>query len=128
MNSRSKGQRGEREWASVLRGRFPGLVFRRGLQSRGGGKEIMDVEGLPGFHCEVKRVEKLNIWQALAQAEDDADAQNIPLVPFRRNRGEWYVALRADDFLDLVADRVLPIGQASTDGGSDDARVRETGL
>lgn len=123
MNSRSKGQRGEREWASVLRGRFPGLAFRRGLQSRGGGKEVMDVEGLPGFHCEVKRVEKLNIWQALAQAESDSDPGLIPIVPFRRNRGGWYVALRADDFLDLVADRVLPVRQATEDGGSDDACV-----
>ena len=104
MNSRDKGQRGEREWAAFLKERFPHLEFRRGLQARGGGKEVMDVEGLPGYHQEVKRVEKLNIWQALAQAEDDADPQLSPLVPFRRNRGEWYVALRADDFCDLLAE------------------------
>lgn len=106
MNSRSKGQRGEREWRDYLKHYFPWLDLRRGIQSRAGGAEAMDVEGLPGYLFEVKRVESLNIWSALTQAIRDSFARPEvdlrPIVAFRRNRSEWYVAMRAADFMDLV--------------------------
>lgn len=104
MNSREKGARGEREWASVLATRFPEYAFRRGIQTRGGGAEAADVYGDDlGVHWEVKRVEALNIWMALAQAETDAlHRDQIPVVAFRRNRGLWYAALPALPFLDLL--------------------------
>lgn len=122
MNSRSKGQRGEREWANVLRVEFPELEFRRGLQSRGGGAEVADVEGLPGFHFEVKRVENLAIWKALAQAENDADAQLVPVVAFRRNFGKWYVAIAAEHFFDLLHAGSLPENFGGTESPAN-ARV-----
>ncbi len=105
MNSRAKGARGEREWRDYLKGWFPWLDLRRGIQSRAGGAEAMDVEGVPGFLWEVKRVEALNIWTALAQAERDAAARPEdlrPVVAFKRNRSEWYVAMPASVFLPLI--------------------------
>lgn len=110
MNSRSKGQRGEREWANILRVEFPDLAgeIRRGLQSRGGGAEVADVEGIPGYHFEVKRVENLAIWKSLAQAESDADPGDIPVLAFRRNFGKWYVAIDAAHFFDLLQSRQAP--------------------
>jgi hypothetical protein len=109
VNSRAKGARGEREFAALLRERFPDLEFERGIQTRGGGAEAADVFGLPGIHWEVKRVEKLNIWAALVQAETDADyASEIPVVAFRQNRSPWYVALPAHAFLDLYSRNSAP--------------------
>jgi hypothetical protein len=108
MNSRDKGQRGEREWAGVLSARFPALEFKRGIQTRAGGKEAADVMGLPGWHGEVKRVEKLNIWSALSQAESDAKGVDY-YVAFRRNHGPWYVAIPAETWLNLIA-QDIPTG------------------
>lgn len=109
MNSRAKGARGEREFAGVLRSRFPHLEFARGIQTRGGGAEAADVFGLPEIHWEVKYVEALNVWTALAQAERDAKAHDlIPALGFRRNRTEWYVAQRASDWFDLYAQSDIP--------------------
>jgi len=47
------------------------------------------------WDVEVKRKEKLNIWEALEQSSKRGD----PLVFFRRNNGKWYVAMEAEDFM-----------------------------
>lgn len=53
------------------------------------------------FSPEIKRVEKLNIWEALAQAKANA-GQHTPILLFRRNRSQWFVALETEAFLDIV--------------------------
>ena len=113
--SRAKGQRGEREWRKWLLNNLGCIFARRGWQTRGGGMEEPDVkDGIPGTHPEVKRVEKLNIWAAMAQAEEDAAVRgHIPYTAFRRNRGRWYVCTPADD---LVGLSVAVVKQA-LDGG-----------
>lgn len=59
--------------------------------------------GLPGIHIECKRVEKLNLDAAMEQAIRDARAGEIPAVFHRKNRKEWKVTLRLDDFMELYA-------------------------
>ncbi len=54
------------------------------------------------FSIECKKVEKLNIWKALKQAEANTDEGTAPLVIFSRNHADDYVALRLEDFLDLI--------------------------
>ena len=95
-NSRSKGKRGELEWAAWLRDNL-GLDARRGQQFHGGGDSPDVVGGIPGTHAEVKRVEALNLSKAMAQAVGDCAAGSVPYVAHRRNRGEWMVTLRASD-------------------------------
>lgn len=56
------------------------------------------------FDVESKNVEKLNIWDALSQVEKRAKGK-APLVVFSRNHADTYVALRAEDFLDLAEGR-----------------------
>lgn len=51
---------------------------------------------------EVKRVEKLNIWAAMAQAEKASKDKENPVVAFRRNREDWHVAIDLDYYLELV--------------------------
>ena len=99
-NSKAKGGRGEREWAQVLRN--AGLVAYRGQQFSGG-VDSPDVvcESLPRIHFEVKRVERLNIYDAMFQAVRDS-AWKLPVVAHRKNKHCWLVTMRADDWIELA--------------------------
>ena len=96
-NSRAKGCRGELELAKYLASK--GFVARRGQQFSGS-PDSPDVvcQSLPGWHIECKRVEKGQLYEWLAQARRDA-GKKIPLVAHRKNREDWVVILRLEDFL-----------------------------
>lgn len=98
MNSRRKGADGERELANKLR--EYGFDSHRGVQYKGS-PDSPDVVGIEGFHIECKRVEQLNIEKAMQQSERDA-GDNVPLVIHRKNREEWKVTMRLDDFIELI--------------------------
>lgn len=98
MNSKRKGSAGEREIAALLRDY--GYLARRGVQFCGLNGDA-DVVGLQGVHIEVKRVERLNIHEAMKQAIRDARAAEKPVVMHRRNRTEWLVTMRLDDWIEL---------------------------
>lgn len=100
MNSRQKGARGEREWAAFCREQ--GYDCRRTAQYCGKTGDAADVVGLPGIHQEVKRVERLNIEEAVLQAVRDAfKGGGIPVVAHRKNNAEWLVTMRAEDWFKL---------------------------
>lgn len=98
MNSRSKGAKGERELARVLR--QYGYDCRRGQQYSGANGDA-DVVGLPGVHIECKRVERLNIHDAMDQAKRDSRYGEIPAVFHRKNNCEWLVTLQIYEFMKL---------------------------
>lgn len=98
MNSRNKGAAGERELAAKLR--EYGYNCRRGQQYSGANGDA-DVVGLPGVHIECKRVEKLNLYDAIAQAVRDAKDGETPAVFHRKNNKDWLVTLRMDDFMKM---------------------------
>lgn len=98
MNSRTKGKRGELEAAHVLKKH--GYDTRRGQQFAGINGDA-DVVGLPYIHLEIKRVEKLNIDDALQQSIRDARDAEIPVVMHRRNRTEWKVTMLFEDWINL---------------------------
>lgn len=58
-----------------------------GVNSIAGTSGEADVVGIPGVHIECKRVEKLNIYTAMAQAVRDARPGEIPTVFHRKNWG-----------------------------------------
>ena len=92
-NSRAKGARGELEWAAFLRAY--GHQARRGQQYNGlGGADVVS-EDLAALHFEVKRTERFP-HEAMEQAARDAGGR-VPVVAWRRNRGPWFVILRAED-------------------------------
>lgn len=99
MNSRNKGARGERELAELLR--KYGYEARRGQQFSGANGDA-DVVGLPGYHIECKRVEKLNLDEAMAQSIRDARENEIPIVCHRKDRKGWMVTLRFEDFMEVL--------------------------
>lgn len=98
-NSRNKGARGERELANRLRSCY-GFDTRRGQQYSGANGDA-DVVGLDRIHIECKRVEKLNLYDAMAQAVRDAREDELPTVMHRKNNCEWLVTMRLDDWVDL---------------------------
>lgn len=101
MNSKVKGNKGERELAAILREH--GYSTRRGQQFCGANGDA-DVEGLPGIHIEVKRVERLNIYEAMQQSIRDARSGEMPAVFHRRNRKGWLVTMPLEEWIELYSE------------------------
>lgn len=84
---RSKGQRGEREIAGIVRD-LTGWDVRRRVRQHDGDS---DLEGVPGWAVEVKNHKKASLadvrgwWdQAVSQAKDGR-----PVLFYKRQRGQW---------------------------------------
>lgn len=94
-----KGADGERELVTVLKDY--GFATERGGSETFG--TVPDITGLPGIHIEVKRVERLNISEAMTQAIRDAArfCDGMPTVFHRRNRQPWLVTMRLDDWMTI---------------------------
>ena len=102
INSRAKGARFERLLAS--RFREYGYNARRSAQYCGKSGEAADIVNLPGIHVEAKHVERLNIYEAIAQAKRDAAAGGgnaLPAVFHKKNHAEILVTMEFDDFMNL---------------------------
>lgn len=110
VNARSKGKKGEYEWRDIINRTFHTNYARTplsgGLDLKG---DLLKKYGAPRtiadeFHYEVKRVEKLNIHDAMRQAIRDARPPLIPCVPFRKSHDDWLLCLRALDFLNILVE------------------------
>lgn len=53
------------------------------------------------IHIEVKRVEKLNIDDAMEQAKRDAKEGQLPVVFHRKNNRKWKVTMELDDWIKI---------------------------
>jgi len=95
VNSRAKGCRGELEaskvWAFVMGG-----TARRGQQFAGGNDSPDVISSYTGIHLEVKRTERGNPYDWLAQARRDCQGK-VPVVLHRRNDRPWLLILELTD-------------------------------
>lgn len=98
INSREKGARFERALAAKLR--EYGYDCRRGQQYCGANGDA-DVLGLPGLHIEAKAVERLNLYDAMAQSKRDARDGEIPVVIHKRNYHNILVTMELSDFMTI---------------------------
>ena len=98
INSCAKGARAELALAKVFREH--GYEARRGQQYCGA-NGAADVVGLPFIHVECKAVERLNIFDALAQSVRDAKDGEIPIVCHKKNYTDWLVTMRIEDWFEL---------------------------
>lgn len=102
MNSRQKGARGEREARDAMK-QVLQCEARRGQQFSGGKDSPDVVHDVHGVHIEVKRVEKFNAYEAMAQAIRDAGEDQVPTVMHRKNGQEWLLVCRFSDLPKLAS-------------------------
>jgi hypothetical protein len=99
VNSRAKGKRGELEFIQQhLIPFWP--EAKRNIDQFGTDKR--DCLEVAGVHWQIKRVERLNIWKAMDQARDEADAHDLPIVAHRINRQPWLCTLEAEELIPLL--------------------------
>jgi Holliday junction resolvase len=103
INSRAKGQRGEREVAEMFRAN--GCPDARRAQQFQGVKGSADLVGTGRWAVEVKHRERHDLFDAMEQAKQSAGEGQTPVVFFRRNGSEWLVAMRAEDWFRAVGNR-----------------------
>lgn len=106
VNSKQKGNRGEREWAKICREH--GYDCKRSQQYCGGTTESADVVGLPYIHQEVKfgyamTVEEIRefVIQAIMDAaisRQKITTLLIPIVAHKKTYGKWFVSMETTDF------------------------------
>ena len=115
MNSKRKGNTGERELCEVLKAAGYESAHRN-EQRYIGGVDNPDISAIPGYHIECKRVEKLSLYEAFEQAEHDGAAHGecagtiahrrcghaVPVVMHRRNRKPWLCVMKLEDWLKLI--------------------------
>lgn len=107
QSAKAKGRNAQKEVRDALLHWAPFLTTNdvRSTSMGASGVDILMSEEALGFYpfaIEVKCQESLNIWAALAQAEEQRTDNIKPLLCFKRNRSEMYMAMRLTDFLTLI--------------------------
>lgn len=94
--SRRKGARAEVEVAAILT--EAGFPCSRNARN---GLSVEDLaHAVPGVLFEVKRVERLNVGEAMRRATVAAASSDAsPVVVHRRSREEWLATVRLSDLL-----------------------------
>ncbi|WP_080325562.1 PDDEXK family nuclease [Anaerovibrio lipolyticus] len=103
VNGKRKGRDAEEELVRKIREQgFPKV--RRSQQYCGKSGESADLVGLPNIHIECKRVEKLNIFEAIKQALRDvmtSGTNKLACVFHRKNKERWLVTMTLEDWFEL---------------------------
>lgn len=100
INSKRKGARAELELCHELKA--IGVDAHRSCQYMGG-HDSADIKSKLPIHFEVKHVEKLNIYNAMAQAVKDAGPNGqVPVVVHRKNRSEWLLTFQLKDIFKFL--------------------------
>lgn len=109
--SREKGKRGEREAAAEL-GALLGVDARRGVQYHGGPESPDVVLAGTRLHVEAKRTERLSLYAAVAQAEEDAPDGAVPLVWHRANGRDSVIVVSTHRLVELAREVVRVADEA----------------
>lgn len=104
INSKQKGKSGELEFAHECQKHGFEDVHRTAQTNGKLEHSLADCEGLDGIHIEVKRVERLNIDEAMEQSIRDLKTKKekrIPVVFHRKNRKPWKATMLFEDWVEL---------------------------
>lgn len=102
VNSRQKGKRIERFFATKLKIVFPEIRRNAGIQSQSGG---VDLEETGCFNFEVKGGKRCNIKKIrgwLDQIESEGRKENFDVVLVKPDREKEYAIMPFDDFLEIL--------------------------
>lgn len=99
INSNAKGKNGELEFSNLCKSY--GFNTRRSVQYSGINKDAdADVIGLPDIYIEVKRVERLNINEAMEQVKRDKHG-DLGIVAHRKNHKPWLITMEFEDWMEM---------------------------
>ena len=98
---RSKGNRGELQVRDIFRAH--GFDVAR-VPNSGGLHIPGDLDGLDGFHVEVKYHERPSIRAWIAQAQSDCPDGDEPLLFWRTSHMRWRADVDADWLVGLLAE------------------------
>jgi hypothetical protein len=108
-SAKAKGRRACAELAAALYAHAPSLQ-PGDIEVTSSGATGEDLKLSPAarkiypFAIEVKNQEALNIWASLDQAKTHVSQRQVfPLLAFKRNKSEMYVAMSLADFLLLLS-------------------------
>ena len=108
---KAKGRRLQNLVRDKLREAFPSL-HQDDIQSQTmgmGGEDIVRTpaaKALIPWSFECKNVERLQIWKAIEQCEDNNLYYGNPAVVFKKNRKDPFVAIPLDAFIELIREEV----------------------
>ena len=112
---RRKGMRGELEVVEILKADFPSAA-RRASGEESQADQGRDLKGTPGLCVQVQLTAgPTTPLRKLMEAECAAREGEIPLAFVRRDRTDWYVAIRPHHLLAILRRARLTPGDA-TDG------------
>lgn len=97
VNSKQKGKRAE----LALSHKLNELGFNTRRTAQYNGKEqgsLADLVGIPNVHIECKHNERLNIHDAMAQADRDCADGDTPMVFHKKNNKPWLVTMHLEDW------------------------------
>tara|TARA_R100000458_G_C8211469_1_gene198796 strand:- start:385 stop:732 length:348 start_codon:yes stop_codon:yes gene_type:complete len=107
--SKAKGRRLQNFVRDLLRKVFPKLE-EDDIKSQTMGMPGEDIVLSPlakviiPYSFECKNVEKLNVWSAIKQAEDNCQDRE-PVVIIKRNRTDAYAVVKAEHLIKLIGDK-----------------------
>ena len=107
INSNRKGKVGELELVNL----FKSYGFENAMRSQQycGVNGDADVIGVPELHIECKRVERLNIDQAIEQCFNDKGEEDLGIVAHRKNNKDWLVTMKFDEWMELYKRYLITI-------------------
>ncbi len=111
QSAKAKGRNAQKEVRDMLLANAPTLTPNdiRSTSMGASGVDILMSEAAIRrypFAIEVKCQESLNIWSALAQAEEQRKVNLTPILCFKRNRSDLYVTMKFEDFLRIYEPKV----------------------
>ena len=106
-SAKNKGKRLQNSVRDILLETFKDQLESDDIKSAVMGDSGEDIQLSPAarklipYSIECKNQEKLNIWSALEQAEENSGVSK-PVLIFKRNRSKTYAVLEMKDFIDLI--------------------------
>ena len=106
-SAKNKGKRLQNSVRDILLETFKDQLEPDDIKSAVMGDSGEDIQLSPAarklipYSIECKNQEKLNIWSALEQAENNSGDYD-PVLIFKRNRSKTYAVLEMKDFIDLI--------------------------
>lgn len=108
-SAKAKGRKLQNEVRDKLLETFNGVLESDDVRVAIMGQSGTDIKLSPlgrkliPYSIECKNTEKINIWQAIAQATENTKEGTTPAVIFRRNNSETYAIVNFEHFLKLIS-------------------------